>query len=569
MLEGVVPYPLEFAADYRAKGYWTDRSLVDTFDEVFVRYAERTALVFGDQRLTFAEVGKRVERLALHLLKLGMKPLDRVVVQLPNVPEFVYLYFALQKVGAIPLTALPRHRYLEISHFVTQTVAVAYAIPDRLGDFDFIELAEQIKAESPSMSLVLVHGDDVPEGYVSLRVLCAEDSGLSPSLLDEVVIDPDDPACFQLSGGTTGVPKVIPRTHNDYALNSLLSADAVGLGEEDALLVVLPIAHNFPLASPGIQGALMRGARCVLSTSTRAADVLPLIERERVTHLELVPALLVAWLNDPEWGNHDLSSIRIVTPAGQRAQPELKRRVEQALSGCGVHEAFGMAEGLLMYVPLDSSPTVRYETCGRPVCEDDEIKLLDDDGNVVADGEVGELAVRGPYTIRGYYKAEEHNAVAFTADGFYLTGDLLQRHASGNYIVAGRKKDLVNRGGEKISAEEVENLMLAYPPVQNVAIVPMPDPVLGERMCVYVIPHQGQHVELGPLNDFLVQKGLAKFKLPERLELVSEFPLSSVGKVSKKALERALRLICSGGLCGETTDRVDLRARGRACRLPW
>jgi 2,3-dihydroxybenzoate-AMP ligase len=179
---------------------------------------------------------------------------------------------------------------------------------------------------------------------------------------------------------------------------------------------------------------------------------------------------------------------------------------------------------------------VLLETCGRPVCPDDELKLIDDDGQEVPDGEVGELACRGPYTLRGYFGVPEYNARQFTPDGFYRSGDLMRKHPSGNYVVEGRKKDLINRGGEKISAEEVENLILMHPAVQNVACVPMPDAAMGEKMCAFVVPKQGASLALAELVAFLQTHEIARFKLPERLELLPDFPVSTFGKVSKKAL---------------------------------
>jgi 2,3-dihydroxybenzoate-AMP ligase len=174
------------------------------------------------------------------------------------------------------------------------------------------------------------------------------------------------------------------------------------------------------------------------------------------------------------------------------------------------------------------------------VCEDDEILIVDEDRDPVPDGEVGELLVRGPYTLRGYYNVPEYNARTFTPDGFYCSGDLMRRHPSGNYIVEGRKKDLINRGGEKISAEEIENLILSHPAVLNVACVPMPDPVLGERMCAFVIPKPARTLTLGELTSFLTDRGLAKFKLPERLELTDDLPLSKFGKVAKNVLTKQI-----------------------------
>ena len=556
VLDGVVPFPPEFAARYRQKGYWEDRTLAAVFQEVCVTFADRIALTAPPSSISYRELAQRVRRLALHLVQLGIKPQDRVVVQLPNVPEFVYLYFALQRVGAIPVMALPPHRYWEIRHFVGVSEAVAYAFPDRLGDYSFAELAERIQNECPHLRSLLCVGESVPPGFISLRSLLAEDSALPEGILGEIKINPTDPAVFQLSGGTTGVPKLIPRTHNDYLYNSKMAASVVEVTSEDTLLVALPVAHNLPLACPGIQGYFLRGARCVLTTSAQGKDVFPLIERERVTHLALVPALLIKWLNDPLIGKYDLSSVRVIQSGGQKLQPEIRRRAQELVPSARVQENFGMAEGLLLFVRLDDPEEVRMETVGRPVSPDDEVKLVDDEGKEVPDGAVGELACRGPYTLRGYYRAPEHNARVFTPDGFYLTGDLLRRHPSGNYIVEGRKKDLINRGGEKISAEEIENLLLTHPAVQNVACVPMPDPVLGERTCAFVIPKPDATLALPDLVRFLLDAGIAKFKLPERLELATEFPLSPFGKVSKQKLVE----IISAKLAAEQRTRNGVSA---------
>jgi 2,3-dihydroxybenzoate-AMP ligase len=232
----------------------------------------------------------------------------------------------------------------------------------------------------------------------------------------------------------------------------------------------------------------------------------------------------------------DTSSLRYVQSGGQRLQPEVRQRTRELIPTCFVQENFGMSEGLLMFVRRDDPEDVRLETVGRPISPDDEIRLVDDDGREVADGEVGELCARGPYTLRGYYGAPEHNAKVFTPGGFYCSGDLMRRHPSGNYMVEGRKKDLINRGGEKISAEEIENLILSHPAVQNVACIAVPDPDLGERMCACVILRPDHRLTLAELVAFLATKEIAKFKLPERLEVVTDFPLSTFGKVSQKTL---------------------------------
>jgi len=535
MLDGVVRFPTEFAARYRAKGYWEDRTLRETFDELFARHADRIAVIDRDRSVTYAQLNERATRLALNLLDAGLKPLDRVVVQLPNVVEFVYLYFALQKIGCIPIMALPTHRYREMSQFVQLSDAVACVTPDRAKDFDYCDLVRRIGNSRTGMKLGIILGE-TPQGFLSLNELIDRPSQRSPDELNKISIDPEDPALFQLSGGTTGVPKLIPRTHNDYLYNSKIAAAVTGVDADKTLLIVLPLAHNLPLACPGIQGYFLHGGRVVLSNSTRSEDIFALIERHRVTHVAVVPALLIRLINDPLIGKFDLSSLQVIQSGGQRLQPEVRRRTKELIPSVTVQENFGMAEGMLMFVRFDDPEDVRMETVGRPISPDDEVRLVDDNDREVGQGEVGEFLARGPYTLRGYFGVPEYNARAFTTDGFYRSGDLMRRHPSGNYMVEGRKKDLINRGGEKISAEEIENLILTHPAVQNVACVPMPDPVLGERMCAYAILRREKTLNLAELAAYLMNEEIAKHKLPERLEIVDDFPLSPFGKVSKKDL---------------------------------
>ena len=502
---------------------------------------DRVAIIDREQSVTYAQLNERSDRLALSLLDEGLKPLDRVVMQLPNVVEFAYLYFALQKIGCIPIMALPSHRYREISQFVQLSGAVACATPDKTKDFDYRDVVRRIRDTSKTLRLGIILGE-TPSGFLSLTELIERTSRRAARELHDIKIDPEDPAVFQLSGGTTGIPKLIPRTHNDYVYNSKMAAAVTGVGPDKILLNVLPLAHNLPLACPGLQGYLLHGGKVVLANTTRGGDIFRLIERHRITHIAVVPALLIRWINDPSIKNFDLSSLQVIQSGGQRLQPEVRRRTKELIPSVTVQENFGMAEGMLLFVRLDDPEEVRMETVGRPVSPDDEVRLVDDDDNEVSPGEVGELLARGPYTLRGYFGVPEYNARAFTSDGFYRSGDLMRRHPSGNYMVEGRKKDLINRGGEKISAEEIENLILTHPAVQNVACVPMPDPILGERMCACVILRQGKALTLDQLVVFLMKEEIAKHKLPERLEIMGDFPLSPLGKVSKKDLTERIAL---------------------------
>lgn len=535
MLDGVVPFPPEFARRYRERGYWQDRSLREEFAGAFLRFADRVAVIDGARRYTYAEVDRLSDNLALQVRSLGLRPLDRVVVQLPNVAEFVLVYVALQKMGGIPVAALATHRYAEISQFVRIAGAAACVYPERHGEFEFAPVMRRVAAEQPHLRLRIVLGQ-ASSGERPLAELIDRPAPFGAGALAKNAIDPDDPCIFQLSGGTTGVPKLIPRTHNDYAYTSKTAARVCGVTGESVLLLALPVAHNLPLACPGLQGVLLNGGKVVLCPSTRPEEMLRLVEAHRVTHIEVVPALLIRLISSPAIAQYDTSSVRYIQSGGQRLQPEIRLRTSQLIPSAFVQENFGMAEGVLMFVRPEDPEDVRLETVGRPICPDDEVRLIDDEGRDVPPGAVGELCVRGPYTLRGYYRSPEHNAKVFTADGFYCSGDLMRRHPSGAYIVAGRKKDLINRGGEKISAEEIENLILSHPAVQNVACVAMPDPALGERMCACVILRPRRRLTLSELVAFLSTKEIAKFKLPERLEVVPDFPLSAFGKVSKQAL---------------------------------
>jgi len=551
MLEGVVPFPPEYARRYREKGYWQDKSLAQEFREVLHKYADRTAVIDGARRFTYQQLDHESNRLALNLLDLGLQPLDRVVVQLPNVAEFVLLYLALQKIGCIPIAALSSHRFLEVSQFVALSGAVACVCPEKQSDFDFQEMIERVQQQSPCLKHGIILGT-ARSGFHSLQDLITKKPSRGPETLEQIQIEPTDPAVFQLSGGTTGVPKLIPRTHNDYAYNSKIAAKTCRIEDHHVLLVILPIAHNLPLACPGIQGFMFQGAKVVLSASTRPQDICAAIQEHGVTHIKVVPALLIRLLNDPSISKYDLSSLKVIQSGGQRLQPEVRLLARKLIPSAFIQENFGMGEGMLFFVRHDDPEDVRLETVGSPVCEDDEVRIVDEDGVDVPFGETGEMWCRGPYTLRGYFGVPDYNKTAFTPDGFYKSGDLMRQHPSGRYMVEGRRKDLINRGGEKISAEEIENLILSHSSVKNVACVPIPDPDMGERMCACVVLHEGARLDFDSLKSFLIDKEIAKYKLPERLEIMDDFPLSTFGKVSKKKLREMI------------TEKINEEQRGQA-----
>lgn len=530
-MQSVYPsWPKEFADRYRKTGCWRGETFGGCLRERAKRYGERIAITSGDRDLSYTKLDHQADRLAAGFQSLGIKKGDRVVVHLPNIIPFFEVIFALFRIGALPVFALPSHRSSEITYFCQFTEAVAYIIPDTYGAFDYRALAREVKHTVSTLQQVIVAGD--AEEFIALTALYRE------TIDQQEAVDPGDVAFLQLSGGTTGLSKLIPRTHDDYIYSLRMSNEICGMNEESVYLAVLPIAHNYPLSSPGVLGTLYAGGRIVLATGPSPDEAFPLIERERATITALVPPLALIWLEAVSSRHDDLSSLQVLQVGGAKFSEEAARRIKPAF-GCTLQQVFGMAEGLVNYTRLDDPETTIVSTQGRPMSPYDEIRVVDEDDCDVAPGEVGQLLTRGPYTIRGYYKAEEHNAKTFTADGFYRTGDLVRVNPSGHIVVEGRAKDQINRGGEKIAAEEIENHLLAHEAVLDAAIVSMPDEFLGERTCAFIVPRHREPTA-SELKKFLKDRGIAAFKIPDRIELIQSFPYTPLGKVSKKALREMI-----------------------------
>ena len=531
MLPGCPTWPEDFARRYRRAGYWRGETFGALLRARAAERGDRVAIVDERRRITYAELDERADRLAAGLRELGIARQDRVVVQLPNIAEFFEVCFALFRLGAVPVFALPSHRLTEVSYFCEFSAAAAYITCDVEAGFDHRTLAAEVAGKVPGLGRVLIAGDPGDTGFTALSDVDAE-----PSELDGP--DPGDIAFLQLSGGSTGVPKLIPRTHDDYLYSFRASNDICGVTADTVYLAALPIAHNFPMSSPGTFGVLHAGGRVVLARRSSPDEVFPLVETERATLVAAVPPLALVWLDAAEHTEHDLSSLRVLQIGGAKCSEKVARRVRPVL-GATLQQVFGMAEGLVNYTRLDDPEEVIVGTQGRPISPDDEVLVVDDDDNPVAAGETGHLLTRGPYTIRGYYDAEEHNAKAFTPEGFYRTGDVVRFTPEGNIVVEGRAKDQINRGGEKVAAEEVENHLLAHPSVHDAAVVSMPDPYLGERTCAFVVP-RGEAPKPRELIKFVRQRGLAGYKVPDRVEFVDRFPQTGVGKVSKRDLRAAI-----------------------------
>ncbi|GAB3113174.1 (2,3-dihydroxybenzoyl)adenylate synthase [Streptomyces calidiresistens] len=540
MLEDCTPWPAATAARYRREGIWLGTDL-GSLPRAWARaYGTDTALVAGEQRMSFRELADRIDRRAAGFVRAGVRPGDRIVLQLPNVPEFVEIAFALFRMGAKPVFSLTSHRAQEIRHLCELSGAKGYVVPGVFRGFDHTALGRRIAAELPSLTKVFVldtdgDADQEADGDGDGLVVPLGRVDAEPFPLPGA--DPSDVAFFLLSGGTTALPKLIPRTHDDYAYQTRTVAELLGLGRDTVYLAALPVEFNFTWGCPGVIGTLSRGGTVVLAPDPTADGCFRLIERERVTLTSVVPTVARLWLEEREWSDADLSSLRVLQIGGARLEPELAARITPEL-GCRLQQVFGMAEGLLtMSRPDDDDHSVLH-TQGQPVSESDEVLIVDEHGHPVPRGGTGELLTRGPYTLRGYYRAPEHNARAFTADGFYRTGDVAAMTPEGRLVVQGRIKDIVIRGGDKIAAGEVEAQLATVPGISAAAVVPVPDEFMGERIYAFLVS-RGEQPPLTVLKAALQERGLADFKLPDRAEYVARLPLTPLGKVDKKVLAAA------------------------------
>ena len=534
-------------ARYRAAGYWSDETFAQFVATRCTAFAERTAVVglsaAGEEvRWTYADLLEEASRVASGLRALGVRPGDRVIVALPNVTDYVAVVLGIFRLGALPVFALPTHREVELTQFarIADPAALVGFGPRLQESYD--ALVRQLEALAPEDRVA-------PPVLVDLAQHTWAPTGGNPSAERPDVVEApgaEETAFLQLSGGTTGISKLIPRTAADYLYSVRASAEICGLTCEDVMLVVLPAAHNFAMSSPGILGILHVGGTVVLAPEPSPRTGFALVEREQVTTVALVPPLAQAWISAARRRRPDLTSLRTVQVGGARLNDVIARDVEPVLHG-RLQQVFGMAEGLVNYTRTEDPDEVVLSTQGIPISPADEIRVVDATGAEVASGEEGALLTRGPYTIRGYYGAERWvdtvNADAFTADGFYRTGDLVRRLPSGHLVVTGRDKDQINRAGEKIAVEEIEGHLLAHPDVLDAVALGLPDERLGEALCVVVRVEPGRD-RPGDLTGYLRAAGLATYKIPDSVVFLDDFPATHVGKNSR----RDLRALLAAGL---------------------
>ncbi|CAN7520091.1 (2,3-dihydroxybenzoyl)adenylate synthase [Mycolicibacterium frederiksbergense] len=536
LTDGFVTFPAERAVAYRQAGYWTGAPLDSILSNGAATWPDVTAIVDSERSYTFAELDATANLVAARLTALGLRPGDRVLLQLPNTTQFAVAFFGLLRAGVVPVMCLSGHRSAELSHFAGVSGAVGLVITDTAAGFDFRAMAAQLQKDHPALRHVIVDGD--PDGYLPWSAL-TDPAGDAPTTAPaRGDVDPAEPALLLVSGGTTGLPKLIPRTHDDYVYTAVASAQEYLMTSDDTYLVALPAGHNFPLGCPGLLGAMTVGAPTVFTHDPSPENAFALIDKHHVTVTGLVNALAKVWAQACDWEPVLPTSLRVVQVGGSRMTADEAKFILDNLTG-GLSQIFGMAEGMLNFTRPGDPVDVLLHTQGRPMSPLDEMLVVDEHGDAVAPGQEGELLVRGPNTINGYYRAEEANARSFSPDGYYRSGDRVRIFTDGpraGYVeVTGRIKDVIHRGGETVSASDLEEHLFAHPGIYAAAAVAMPDEYLGEKICAAVV-FSGKALTLAELNSFLDTRGVSAHTKPDMLAPLPALPKTAVGKVDKKQI---------------------------------
>jgi 2,3-dihydroxybenzoate-AMP ligase len=555
LLEGATPYLDEDAERYVRLGWWRGLTLGDLLDRAADIHPDKEAFIDLENRLTYGQAREKSDRLAVGLMKLGIRPLERVLVQLPNWSEFVPAYFALQKIGAIPVMLIDRYRQLEILKLADITGATAWIVPLRHRKVDYEPIIRDVLQQRPKIERVITVRSEVDEpGFWCLERLIAE---TEPTEADRAALAARKPDARQVAhmgptGGTTGAPKIVPRTHN--SLECAVETCSLSWGQhcEDISLIVGSIGHDLSFTK-GFLGSIVTMGTLVMLDTTDNQVICETIEREKVTAVIWVPTLGQRLLQYEDLDKHDLSSLKKMHSAGGAALPGLVRDVFSRL-GVRFCNGYGATEGMTTITRAVDDVEVVCTTVGRPTCPSDIYKVVDSQGNVLPVGTPGELLVKGPSVLSGYHRNPEENAKAFDADGFFRTGDVAKISEKGYVTITGRIKEMINRGGESISATVIEELIDRHPGVATVAVIAMPDVLMGERVCAYIQPRSGASLSFEDVIAFMREQNASVLELPERIEFVEVMPYTAAQKIDKNTLRTdiAKKLEAEGAAGGAT-----------------
>jgi 2,3-dihydroxybenzoate-AMP ligase len=536
MLEGFVPYKKEDVEKYEKFRWWPGLTLGGLLDKAADIYPDKEAFVDEQSRFTYAQARDKTNRLAVGLLGLGIQPQDRVLVQVPNWNEFLFAYFAVQKIGAIAVLLIDRYRQYEIGYLVQLTGATSWIVAEKYKKTDYLPIVEDVLKERPQLKNVILARSKGQGRLLSMENLMDKVRMDKADLrnLAERRPDPNQVAHMGPTGGTTGLPKVVPRTHNSLICAVEYAARSWEMDIHDTTLLAGPIGHDLTFTK-GLCGSLFALGKAVFLDSMEMTDICQTIQRERVTAIVWVPTLAKRLTDFEGRKDYDLSSLKRMHCGGGASLPDVIKGVREKLK-CAFFNGYGGTEGQTTIPRSGDSLESLINTVGKPTCPYDTYKAVTPEGKELPPNQPGELMIKGPGVFTGYYRAPEENAKVFDEEGFFRTGDLARIDEKGYVTLTGRIKEMINRGGESISATEIEKLIIGHPDVSLVAVIPMPDPVMGEKVCAYVQPKAGTKLSFEKIIAYLKERKASVIQLPERIEFIDTMPVTKAEKIDKKAL---------------------------------
>lgn len=507
---------------------WPHMTLGEFIEDCAKKYRDKIALVDGVVELSYQELNRKACHYANGLLKAGFKKGDRIVLQLPNCHEFVIILFAMFKIGVIPVLSLPAHRKNEIKGILEKSGAKAYIAKDKYLGFSYVDMIREVREELNIDFEVYILGDN--QGYKNFYKL--NDKDYSSQYID---IDYKEMALLMLSSGTTGSPKMIPMKHCELICSAIAIGSALNYSDATIYLMALSLSHKFVLSYPGIIGVFYHGAKCVISMTPSPDEIIYNIEEHNISTMALVPALASLCMDFLEFEKINISSLKIIQVGGSVLEYNKAFEIEKSF-GCIISQLYGMTEGLVMCTRFDDNMDIRLNTQGKPVSIGDSVKIVDEFGEEVNTGDYGELLIRGPYTMYGYYGGmNDVNNFILDKELYFRTGDRARKLSNGNYQIAGRIKEMIIKGGEKIIPSELENLLLKNKKISEVQVVGVPDETLGEKICVYIL-EKDKKLMFYEIIQTLKETGIAEFKLPDCMKIIYNWPLTATGKIDRKRL---------------------------------
>ena len=539
LLEGVVPYKAEDEEIYIKRGWWRGFTLGDYLDLAADIHPDKEAFVDRISRYTYGQAREKADRLGIGLIKLGIKPLDRVLIQLPNWNEFIFAYFACQKIGAIPVLLIDRYRKFEIDRLLKLTGATFWIVPASTHKFDFKPLIMSVLSDNPEIkNVITVRGKIDGPVFKSMEDLIEENKLTRNDyiLLSDRRPDPRQVAHMGPTGGTTGEPKIVPRTHNSLACAVEFCSRSWDQHCEDINMIVGPVGHDLSF-SKGLLGSVITQGKLVFQSTTDNSDICKTIEKEGVTSIIWVPTLAQRLLQYGDTGKFDLRSLKKMHSGGGASHSEMVKEIMDRFGIC-YYNGYGGTEGMTCITRTADDCETICGTVGRQTFPYDIYKVVDPLGQELPCNTPGELMVKGPCVFSGYYNNPEENSQVLDEDGFFKTGDIATISEEGYIKLCGRIKEMINRGGESISATDIEKLIILHPEVALVGVIPMPDKLMGERVCAYIEAEKDRVLTFEDIIEFLKSRNASVLQLPERIVFIDKMPMTGVGKLDKKALRK-------------------------------